>query len=678
MTQIELASFQVSRRALPWLLAAVIASVLPHVQHVPWWLLVVMTVCVGWRWAVHRGLLSYPPRRLQALFAAALAAGVFLHYRTLAGHQAGTAMLLAMFALKLLEMYKERDAYVVILIGYFVAATAFLFHFQLLMAFYVMFVALLFTAALVAINTSLSVPRTEPFRRAGWLLLQSIPLALVLFVVMPRIGPMWAMGVKPSEVRTGVGEEMSPGSIGELALSDELAFRVEFSGPVPAASALYWRGLTLTDFDGRTWRQSTDIDRYSSLVWYRNSPRRPDWLLRMDAGIAALPERKPLEYSIYLEPTQRPWLFALPVPVSVDHVDAGLAYDQRLRARAPVKVLTRYRVVSLEGLPRDVDAPEWLLTDNLQLPPGSNPRAFQWALQQRAEVDNDADYVQRVLRMFRDQEFVYTLQPDRLGAQPVDAFLFESRRGFCEHYAGAFVFLMRAAGIPARVVAGYQGGERNPYGNTLEVRQYDAHAWAEIWQPGRGWIEIDPTSWVSPERISDGTRQALSDERKALGGSSLAEALLGDTFQTLRGAFAFLNHRWNAWVLGFDEGAQQGLLKNWLGSLSPYRIGMFVLGTGLLVVGVLVLWMFRGSLFRRDDPVTREYRRFCAAWAARGNPRASGEGPLDYGERLRAADPGRAGAVTRFIAQYVQLAYGGKTADALALRRLREARAAAV
>lgn len=681
MTQIELASFQVSRRALPWLLAAVIASILPHLLHLPVWLPVVFAVCVGWRWAVHRGRISYPPRRLQALFALALAAGVFLHYRTLAGHQAGTAMLVAMFALKLLEMYKERDAYVVILIGYFVAATAFLFHFDLLTAAYVIGVALLFTAALVAINTSLSVPRSEPLKRASWLLLQSIPLAIVLFVVMPRIGPMWAMGLKPSDAKTGIGEEMSPGSVGKLALSDELAFRVEFTGATPPTAQLYWRGLTLIDFDGRSWRQSPELDRFESLVWYPNELYRPPWLRRQDDAVSALATTQAVDYVVYLEPTQRPWLFALSVPVQTDSRRIGMVYDQRLRAAAPVKTLMRYQVRSVTGVPRDVTAPDWVLGESRQLPARSNPKARQWALQQRAESANDEAYVQRVLALFRDEGFVYTLQPAQLGAEPVDEFLFGSKRGFCEHYAGAFTYLMRAAGIPARVVAGYQGGTRNPYDNTLEVRQYDAHAWSEIWLPGRGWVEVDPTAYVAPERISGGAEQ-LGEERKALGDRSLAATLFGDSFNSMREAFAFVNHRWNSWVLGFDEKAQQGFLKNWLGSLSPYRIGLFVLATGGLVMVVLALWTFRGSLFARVDPVEREYRRFCAAWAARGVIRGTGEGPLDYGERLRQKDPRRSTEITRFIALYVQLTYSAgssnRRADPVALRKLREARAAAV
>lgn len=679
MSQIELASFQVSRRALPWMLASVVASILPHVSHLPWWLTAIALLCVAWRWGVHRGLISYPPKRLQFLFALLLTAGVYLHYRTFAGHVAGTAMLLAMYSLKLLEMYKERDAYVVILIGYFFAATAFLFHFDLLTACYVLFVALLFTATLVAINTSLSVPRSEPIKRAFVLFAQSVPLAIILFLVIPRIGPLWGGGLKAADAKTGVGEEMSPGTVGELALSDELAFRVDFEGTPPAPARLYWRGLTLSEFDGRTWRQSRLLtyntgDAYSPL-WYPGT-QRPGWLRELAS--AARDQRAEIGYTVYLEATQRPWLFALSVPVDTGNdMSIGMVRDQRLRVRDAVKTLKRYHVTSVVGLPHDLELPRWLRMENLELPAGSGPRARQWALQQRAEAGDDPAYVRRVLTWIGDGSFAYTLQPPRLGAQPIDEFLFDSKHGFCEHYAGSFVFLMRAAGIPARVVAGYQGGKLNPFDNTIQVRQYDAHAWAEIWLAGRGWVEVDPTAYVSPARIESG-QDALGAEREQLRGRSWGQTLLGDSFNALRDAVGYINHRWNSWVLGFDEQQQQGLLTRWLGEFSPYRIGLFVAGAGAAIVAVLALWMFGGSLFMRSDPVTREYLRFCSAWAARGHARHDGEGPFDYGERLRKADPRRANEVTRFIALYVQIAYGRSAPDAAALRRLRAARVTAV
>lgn len=674
MSQIELADFQVSRRALPWMLAAFVASVLPHVAHLPWWLLLASALCVGWRWAVHRGRLSYPPRRLQALFALLLVVGVYLHYRTLLGHISGTALLLAMYSLKLLEMYKERDAYVVILIGYFFAATTFLFHFDILTAGWVIAVAVLFTTALVAINSSLDTPRFAPLKRTLLMFAQSVPIAVLLFVVMPRIGPLWGMGLKPAENKTGISEEMSPGSVGDLALSGDLAFRVEFEGDVPPTARLYWRGLTLGRFDGRTWRQVPALIHLDELTWFPWESQRPDWLQQLDQAAATAPA---IDYVVYLEPTQRPWLFALTVPMAAGE-GIGIVADHRLRARQPVKTLMRYNVRSVPQLPREVDVPAAALREYLALPDGAAPRTREWALQQRAEAGDDATYLQRVLTRFGDGSFTYTLQPPALGAQPVDEFLFDTRRGFCEHYAGSFVVLMRAAGIPARVVAGYQGGELNLIDGTLEVRQYDAHAWAEIWVAGRGWVEVDPTSYVSPARIERGTAQTLGAERAAIAGRSLAELLMGESFTALRDVAAFVSHRWNTWVLGFDEGRQQGVLSRWLGNLSPYRIGMFVAAAGGVTVAVLLLWMFGGALFTRVDPVLREYRRFGDAWAARGHARADGEGPQDYALRLCAADPRRAAEISRFMALYVQLAYAGAAADRQALARLREARSAAV
>lgn len=676
MTQVELASFQVSRRALPWLLAAVVAALLPHALHLPPWLTAVALLCLGWRIAVHRGRLSYPPRRLQALFAVLLLAGTFLHYRTFAGHEAGTAMLVAMFSLKLLEMYKERDAYVVILIGYFVAAMAFLFFFSVWMAFYVLGVAILFTAALVAINASLDMPAREPLLRASSLVLQSIPIAILLFVVMPRLGPLWSVGLKPGEASTGIGEVVNPGDIGKLGRSAALAFRVEFEGEIPVLSRMYWRGLTLEVFDGRSWRQSHNVENYPELTWYPGVVS-PPWRERLLRDREQGAPGSALRYSVMLEPTQRPWLFALAVPWTGGQRDIGLVYDQRLRSRQPVKTLVRYDVTSVPQ-PRDLAPSRWLLAENLELPDAGNPQARQWALQQRAESADEEAFARRVLQYFRDEQFFYTLTPPLLGEHSVDEFLFASRRGFCEHYASAFAFVMRAAGIPARVVAGYQGGEVNPLNGIVQVRQYDAHAWAEIWLEGRGWVEYDPTAAVAPQRIERGARAAVGDEAEFLADAPLAELLSsGGVLSALGDALDYLNHGWNKWVLNYDEQTQQGFLKRLLGRYSPWRIGLVLLGIGVLVGGLLVLWLFRESLFRREPPVAREYRLFCAAWAQRGHARLPGEGPRDYGQRLGQVDPRRAVAVQHFIAIYTQLAYGGRPVDAAVLRQLREARARA-
>jgi len=674
MSQVELASHQVSGRSVPWMLLAVVAALLPHVTHLPAWLLAVCVACLGWRWGVHLGRVSYPSRQLQVFFALGLLGAVLADYRTVAGHAAGTAMLVAMFSLKLLEMYKERDAYVVVVIGYFVAAMAFLFHFSLWMGFYVLLVSTLLTAALVAINMTLDAPRYEPLKRASVMLAQSIPLAILLFVVMPRLGPLWASGLKPGDAKTGMTDVMSPGSVGNLARSDELAFRVDFEGRIPPAAQMYWRGLTLAEYDGTSWRQLPGFDERDGATWYVGT-RKPDWLKALQESMAQAGADKTLKYTVILQPTQQTWLFALDAPMTAER-GIGVTFDHRLRAYDPVKTLLRYRVESVPGLHWDVDAPRWFLEYNRRLPGNNNPRARQWALQTRAEMADDRAYIERVLKLFADEGFTYTLNPPRLGQHNVDEFLFGTRRGFCEHYASSFVFLMRAAGIPARVVAGYQGGEVNELGGTVQVRQYDAHAWAEVWLPGVGWSELDPTAVVAPERIREGSREALGISGGMLG--LTADGLLGGSLQALGEAVDYLNHGWNRWVLGFDEQSQKNFFREWLGSLSPYRIGMMVLVFGIVFVGVLTLWMFRDDLFRRVDPVAREYERFCKAWAARGVTRLAGEGPHDYLQRVLAADARRAVEVQRFIAMYVGLTYAGRKADARALRDLRAARAAAI
>lgn len=668
MSQVELARFQVSRRSLPWMLAAVVASLLPHLTHIPAWLGAVVLGCVAWRWLVHSGRAAYPSRRLQSVFALALLVLVLAHYRTVAGHEAGTALLCAMYGLKLLEMYRERDAYVVIFIGYFVAGTAFLFHFDVAMGGYVLLVSLLFTASLVSINEGLYVARFEPLRRALVILLQSIPVAVVLFVVMPRLGPLWSMGLKPSDAQTGISDVISLGDIGKLGRNEALAFRVEFDGAIPANPRLYWRGLTLGEFDGRSWRQGDDLERFQSLTDY---PGRgtPEWRKQLQAMLAANPDAPRVGYTVVMEPTQRNWLFTLGVPLS-EARDVGLVYDYRLRKRFPIKVRERLQVSSVLDVPRDLAPPDWLMADNLRLPETGNPRSLSWARQLRAERSDDAAYIEAVLDEFRRSGFRYTLEPPPLGEQAIDEFFFGTKRGFCEHYASTFVFMMRAGGIPARIVAGYQGGTFRELGNYLEVRQSDAHAWAEVWLAGRGWVEIDPTSVVAPERIDDGI-EAFSEDAAAA--RDAAGTLLGRVGELAD----WVNHSWNKWVLGFDDSTQRGFLTRWLGKYSPWRIAAVLFGTGVLVALLVTLWMYRAALLARPDPVLREYHRFCAAWQRRGHALREGEAPLQYAARLQQQAPTRALDIGRFIARFTELAYAGKTVDRAALKALRSARVSA-
>jgi transglutaminase-like putative cysteine protease len=477
------------------------------------------------------------------------------------------------------------------------------------------------------------------------LLLQAVPLMLVLFVLFPRVqGPVFGFPQATSTGITGLSESMSPGDLASLGLSDEVAFRVDFHTPAPKPAELYWRGPVLWAFDGRTWRMGPSAA----------------------SGRAESPQASSaVRYTVTLEPHHMRWLFAVDLPATLP-AGAHLTPDYQLLAARPIRVRERYDMTSrLEYRLGVVERPE-ALQRALRLPRSLNPRARELAQQLRAGAASDREVVQAALAFFRTNRFFYTLTPPSLGLHSVDEFLFQTRRGFCEHYASSFAFLMRAAGVPARVVTGYQGGEINPLGGYLIVRQSEAHAWAEVWLEGAGWMRVDPTAAVSPARIEVGIAAAVPRT------DPLPLGVRGDyPFVTqLRYTLDSITNSWNQWVLGYTPDRQIRLLSR-VGVEAPSwksLTAMLVAGAGtvLLVLTVMTLQQLRGG---ESDPAQHAYRAFCRKLARAGVVRGPSEGPLDFARRACAARPQVAGAVEEITCLYLALRYGGApAAGARALR----------
>jgi transglutaminase-like putative cysteine protease len=471
-------------------------------------------------------------------------------------------------------------------------------------------------------------------RNAGLMLLQAGPLMLVLFVLFPRVqGPLWGMPQDVAAGITGLSDEMSPGSVSSMIDSDAVAFRVSFKDQIPPTDRLYWRGPVMWDFDGYTWSARRSRDTL---------PRRYE------------PIGNPVEYTVTVEPHGKRWLFALDLPAGAPP-NAVITNDYQLLSPTRVVTRTRYDMASYLDFRDNAELTPYELQRALQLPPGSNPRSAALARDMRKAARDDRDYIDAVLRMFRNQKFFYTTLPPRLGINPVDEFLFTTRAGFCEHYASSFVVLMRAAGIPARVVTGYQGGELNSVGNYLIVRQADAHAWAEVWLRDTGWSRVDPTAAVSPLRIEDGIAAALPQ------GEPLP-LLLQDKYSWLRRArltWDSAANSWNQLVLGYNPERQQQLLRRagigdatW-GKLSAIMIT--ITGAVMLLVSVLILRQLRAA---RPDPVTAAYARFCARLARCGLARHPSEGPDAYRKRAIDARPEFTQAVNSISDLYIRLRYG--------------------
>lgn len=632
--------------ALIWLLSTLALAVAPHASELPIWLTASFAVVAGWRGYIAFRNRPLPSRWLLLILAALAGAGVLIDYRTLFGRDAGVALLTAMTACKLLETRVARDGVVVVFLGYLLVMSNLLYSQEIPLIAYLLAVVLLMLAAQVIIHRQhAGLKALAPLRLSGKMVLQAIPVMLVLFVLFPRIpGPLWGLPKDAYKGRTGLSEEMMPGTVSELSKSDAVAFRARFAGVTPPPNQLYWRGPVLWNFDGRRWTPGEGAPRTDVIPF--------------------TPEGPAVDYSVILEPSNRIWLFALDLPAILPP-RATMTPSFLLLRDQPVNEVYRYEMRSYlkyrTGAPTAAER-----TRALRLPPRGNPRARALAAEWRERDSRPEALVNAALLLFREQTFYYTLTPPLLGIDSVDDFLFRTRQGFCEHYTSAFVFLMRAAGVPARVVTGYQGGERNTFGDYLIVRQSDAHAWAEVWLEERGWVRIDPTGAVAPNRVQEGLYAAVADAQEL----PFLVRRGGDNawLRQLAMSWDSLNNSWNEWVLAYGPDRQKEFLSGFgFGPVdwSDMTIAMTIAlgGLGLLVAGL----RWRSRIPR--DPVVRAWQRFCARLARRGLARSAQEGPLAFAERVAASRPEMATSVREIGQLYAMLRYGPVTPP-MAVRRL--------
>lgn len=636
----RLDDYPLTRRALLWLLVAQCLAVAPFMLHTPAWIATSTLALLGLRVVLLHWEVPLPSRWLLVTLLGIASFGVLAQFGTLVGRDAGSALLLLLLGLKQFETRAIRDAVIGALLGFLVIAALFLFDQSIPIVVYALGTGVVLAAALSALNPGSGELRIAPnLKLAIRLLLQSLPVVFVLFVLFPRIeGPLWHTPVEEASGQTGLSDEMSPGRISRLIQSTRTAFRVSFDGPIPPESQRYWRGPVLWDFDGRTWRMP------SSMIARRPGP---------------VPEnlQRPVDYTVTLEPHGRSWIFPLDLP-ALTPSNTRLTGDFQLRSREPIREVRQFRLRSYLDytLGAKLSALERQL--GLRLPPRYAPRTQQLGRAWRAELESDFAVVRRALDFYAQNPFFYTLNPPALQVDPVDEFLFETRRGFCEHYASSFVVLMRAAGIPARVVTGYQGGEYNPLGDYLLVRQADAHAWAEVWVQGRGWLRIDPTAAVSPNRIDVGIEAALS----GLGELpvTLRSGFASEWLRSARLAWDSVNFYWNEWVLAFGPERQRRLMER-LGWPDPNALTLVLtlIATILAIsLGYAAFGLLRGRIIR-EEPIVREYRRFCARLGRVGLERRPDEGPLAFCRRIRLQRPDLASEVEPISKLYVEMRYAG-------------------
>jgi protein-glutamine gamma-glutamyltransferase len=630
---------------------ALVLALAPHLEHLPLWVGAAFAGTVSWRLLAEQRGWALPPRSLRTGAALGATFAVFAGYRTLNGLDAGTALLSVMASLKLLETRAPRDHAVLVFVGYLLCLATLLYGQSFVRLGYVLAAVWLLTAALARVHRPVEAnTAVRPFRLAARTLALGLPLAVVMFLFVPRIeGRFWALPAAAPRHTSGIDAEMSPGDVASLSLSDEPAFRAWFQGSPPAAEERYWRMLVLEDFDGRKWRRSAT-----------------------SADLAApeiVPAGAQYDYRVVLEPTGHEWLAGLDTVVGwpADRVARSrattlLRVEPGPAARLPGTAAFSYALRSAVGAAVMPTAlPSDLARRDLRLPEGRAPHARALAGELRAASVDERDYVGRVLGHFRSEPFEYTLEPPPLGTEPVDEFLFGTRQGFCEHYASAFAVLMRAAGIPARVVTGYQGGEFNAYGGYLLVRQSSAHAWNEIWLAGAGWVRVDPTAAVAPDRIRRGS--LLREQVDTTIDRLIDLAWLGRA----RALWDAARTAWYEAIVSFDPARQQRLLemlglgeRSWQGLAIALAAGFALAALGLAA------WLAWELQPRPRDPLSAGWESVCAELAGAGLPRAPAQGPLDYARRVGAARPALAPAIAALAEAYVAARYlpGPTPADA--------------
>lgn len=650
-------AYQIPRNTLALLMVAQAAVVLPYLLQLSPWIVAVGLFCGMWRTNIYLGRWDYPARWVKVTLVLACLGGVAISGVGAFSLEAMASLLVASFALKLIEMKSRRDAYIVIFLGYFVIATQFLFDQTLLVAAYQLGAFMVVTAAMVGLNQMHTrVPPMHSVKLASVLVLQALPLTLVMFLLFPRLAPLWTVPL-PGSSLTGLSDTVRPGDIANLTQSDELVFRVDIEGRIPPPSQLYWRGLVYSDFVDGGWKARE----------------------RRRAASYPLPKPSDLAYEVLLQPTMQSWLYALDNSTS-EHPDVYLTRDGRLESRDPVMSVFRYRAVRHQNREPIAALSEAQRARETAIDPDANPRIQALGRALLAEHGSAIAMAKAVLMRIRSEPYAYTLSPPVYTSRDsIDDFWFDGRAGFCEHYASAFVYLMRAAGVPARLVGGYLGGEVNPISGHLMVRQYDAHAWTEIFLPDRGWFRIDPTAAVAPERVERGLSAALSSADLA-SLSLLSSARLGnwDMAADMLRWVDSLEHRWNLWVVGYDGNVQNQFLTKLLGEVNAGRIGLAVLFGGGMSLGLVALIMFWRRRPVQKHPVERAFRSFSDRLGSYGYQRRPEESPAAFVRRV-AAEVGLAEAqIGSLVAELDTLlynpgvAYGGRELKALRsqLRRL--------
>lgn len=625
----------INKNSLLFLLTAIGLIVFPHIENLPPSVTGYFYLMLCWRFVgVWRP--QWLPKKLLLLLLTVIGMVILYHlHHGLFGRDAGTRLFVTALGLKLLEIKSERDLYLIIFLAFIVATSLFLYQQSILMAAYILIVCCVLLGTLVCINSKH--PHTgQALITAGSIVAQAIPMTIVLFILFPRVeAPKWLYFNDAHQARSGLSDNMEPGAISNLALSDELVFRVQFTGVMPPPAQRYWRGPVLTHTDGKRWIQSMRISL--------NQPiDKPKF-----TGSA-------YQYTLLMEPQDKNWVFALELAADYNLPLSRNGAYQLVTSAKPDK-RTEYHISSYPSYNTGaITAIEY--QDATQLPSPVSSKMTQLVQHLQGFNSPPEHFINQVLNHFKTEAFYYTLTPPLLGEDPIEQFLLESRRGFCEHYASAFVYLMRAAHIPARVVTGYQGGEFNKVGNFLDIRQADAHAWAEVWLEHRGWVRVDPTAAIAPERIEKGINieQQIASGIVSFPNNTNLAAI--DWLKQARQLWGNVDYQWQRWVINYDNNNQSQFLSS-LG-INDLKTMIYWMAGIIGFITMILSWLLLRNPRQTNDPALLAYQHFCKKLAKNGLIRTPGEGPKDFAARAKKALPKQAANIDQITRLFIKLRYG--------------------
>ena len=615
--------WQLPRVALIWLFVSLLLVVMPLFNYLPIWVFICYGVCIFWRYQMFVG--KWPrPFAVHKLVIVLLGFSlIYLSFKSFVGLESASAMLIAGVSFKLLEASVRREFILLCFLALLIVAVNFLYSQSFFYSLYLFLCLPVVLTALLSLHlpldTSSGFGLLKPTTK---ILLQSLPLMLALFVVFPRFQPFWQITLPNQQAKVGVSDSLSPGDFSNLTRDESLAFRANFEGLVPGKSELYWRGVVLSRFDGRAWHQSDTLFTSSRYVG-TDDPS--------EDGVD-------YRYSIIQEPSYRQFLFTLATADSVSD-KVGKTSNYLLKYQQPIFERIAYHVTSDINQLRAVQLPRWSRYRETQLVKTTNPRAQQFAVELYEQSSSDAAYVDAVLSYFSNQNFYYSLNAPVLGQHNIDEFLFDERTGYCGHYASAFVYLMRAAGIPARVIGGYFGGEVNPLTGSVLVYQYDAHAWAEVWLPTKGWVRVDPTLQVAPDRVLNNVQDlpATAAEYSSRAPLNVNRFKSIAVINYLRLQLDAIDYHWAKMVLQYKGQNQYQFLHELLGEVTAWRIMLLLLFALLPVILWLLLVLIKNKLDHSLATDELAYQRLCYALAKSGCQRQSSEGPIEYVRRVEAS-----------------------------------------